>query len=228
MTTTKRRAAKPRRPVQRTVAVKVDQSLKKAWAASLSALRRADREDAFAFDRKYEAVGEILDHNPPLYLAGGVSTVGDFVRKYLPNETVRNVLRSARVARYASPDEEKRYGASKIDAVVDYLEAKHGKPASGRIPVDFGKLRIPRGAGTVPFADATVAQLRDATKKVRKAGATGAKRSPVVTEIVKHVPASAKEVTVHYAGGHVTIGRIPVRLFGDVLRSLAKARVPVE
>ena len=40
------------------------------------------------------------------------------------------------------------------------------------------------------------------------------------------MPKTAKEITVHYADGHVTVGRVPVRIFGDVMRALAKARVP--
>lgn len=216
---TKKAAGKP-------IVVKIDPALKKAWSAALSALHAADREGNIAFDRKYEAVGEIVEHDPPLYLAGGVATVGDFVANYLPNEGVRNVLRNVRVAKYASPDEEEKYGTSKIDAVLDYLEAKNGKPANGRIPVDFAKLRIPAGDGSIAFADATVQQLRDAQKKLDKHGATKAKLSPVVSEIAKCVPKSAKEITVRYADGHVTLGRIPVRIFGEVLRALAKAHVP--
>lgn len=75
------------------------------------------------------------------------------------------------------------------------------------------------------FADASVQQIRDATRALG-GGAKNPKRSPVVVEIVKCVPKEAKEITVHYSSGYVSLGRIPARIFGSVLRALAKARVP--
>lgn len=207
------------------VSVKIDPALKKAWSAALAALEAASRSGAQAFDRKYEAVGAILEHEPPLYLAGGLSTVGDFVSRHLPGEEVRSVLRNARVAKYASPVEEETYGTSKIDVVIDYLEVKNGKPAHGRIPVDFAKLRIATKDGSIPFADATVQQIRDATRALGKS-AKKPKTSPVVRAIVACVPREAKEITVHYGDGHVSVGKIPVRIYGAVMRALAKAAVP--
>ncbi len=93
-----------------------------------------------------------------------MSTLADFVAKYLPGEDLRSVLRNARVARYASPDEETKHGTSKIDAAIDYIEGKNGRQAAGRIPVDFAKLRIPIEKGSVAFAEATVQQIHDAAR----------------------------------------------------------------
>jgi hypothetical protein len=218
-------ATKRARPVE----LRVDASLKKAWRSAHSAVSAASREGMHAFDRKYEAVGEIINHDPPLYLAGGVATVGAFVAKYLPGEDVRSVLRNVRVAQYGSPDEENKYGTSKIDAAIDYLEAKNGAPAHGRIPVDFAKLRIPvRGnahAKSVLFADATVQQIHDATRALG-APSKKSKPSPVVVAIQKLVPKQAKQMTVHFAGGYVSLSRIPVEDFATVLRALAKAEIP--
>jgi hypothetical protein len=53
-----------------------------------------------------------------------------------------------------------------------------------------------------------------------------AKASPVVTTIVAQLPKSAKDVTVHYADGRVSLGRIPAARFVEVMRALAKAKVP--
>ena len=52
----------------RTVAVEVpiDTALRRAWKTALATLEAAHREGASAFDRKYETLGTILDHDPPL------------------------------------------------------------------------------------------------------------------------------------------------------------------
>ena len=213
------------------VAVRIDPALAAAWKKSLKTLEAAASEGQRAWDLKYETIGRILEHDPPLFLAGGMSTATDFVTKYLPGEDVRSVLRNVRVAEYASPDEEERYTTSKIDAAIDLLEATHGKPSRGRIPVDFAKLRIPTKEGTVAFERATVAQVRDAARvaatRATGKGKTSAKTSPVVKAVATLLPEEANEVTVHYADGRITLGRIPVRLFVEVMRALAKAKVPL-
>jgi len=208
------------------VAVKIDPALAAAWKKSLKTLEAAASEGQRAWDLKYETVGQIVEHDPPLFLAGGLATVTDFVKQYLPGEDLRSVQRNVRTAEYASPDEEAKYTTSKIDAAIDYLEATHGKPTKGRIPVDFAKLRIPTSKATIAFKDATVAQVRDAARAAGK-GKTSAKTSPVVKAVARLLPVAAKDVTVHYADGRITIGRIPARLFVEVMRALAKAKVPV-
>lgn len=223
----KKASSKPR---SKEVEIKVDRALAQAWKKILAVLESSNIEGMRAWDRKYEAVGEILAHDPPLYLAGGVSTAGDFFAKYLPGEDSRSVLRNVRVAQYASPDEEVKYGTSKIDAVIDYLEAKHGKPQKGRIPVDFEKLRLDTKDGAVEFAGATVEQVRAAARLAARADKSSrpAKRNPIVATLSKKLPKGAEDVTIHFAGGRVTLGGIPVALFAKVLRALASAELPAE
>jgi hypothetical protein len=205
----------------------VDAGLARGWNKALAALDQARREGTRAYDLKYETVGSIIEHDPPLYLAGGVSSVVEFVARYLPGESRRSVLRDVRVAQYASPDEEKAFGTSNIDAAIDYLEAKHGKPRRVRIPVDFAKLRIETEEGRVPFPKVSVDQIRAATRVLKRVdGPKKRKQSPVVTEIVKRLPRSAREVTVHFTDGLVSLGRIPARMFVEVMRALTKAAVP--
>jgi len=225
-----KQAAKSAKPASREIDIKIDRALAQAWKKLSAVLKSANVEGMHAWDRKYEAVGEIMGHEPPLYLAGGVSTAGDFIAQYLPGEQLRSVLRNVRVAQYASPDEEVKYGTSKIDAVVDYLEAKHGKPTKGRIPVDFDKLRIDEKKGWVAFTAATVDQIRAATRRLAAEAGTAkpAKRSPIVLAITKNLPTAARDVTVHYAGGRVSLGRIPVEQFASVLRALASTALPAE
>lgn len=224
-------ASKPKSPAKpRPIAVKIDPVLATGWKKALATLASAASEGQRAWDLKYETVGQILQHSPPLYLAGGMATPADFVKRYLPGENLRSVLRNVRTAQYASPEEEAKFTTSKIDAAIDWLEATHGKPGKGRIPVDFAKLRVPTKDGTVAFAEATVLQVRDAARTAsRHSGTSGkAKTSPVVKAVTDALPKDAHEVTVHYADGRLTLGRIPVRIFAEVMRALAKAKVLVE
>lgn len=230
----KKPAAKPRlkapatKPRPKEIEIKVGRALAQAWKKLLAVLESSNVEGMRAWDRKYEAVGEILAREPPLYLAGGVSTVGDFFAKYLPGEDSRTILRNVRVAQYASPDEELKYGTSKIDAVIDYLEAKHGKPTRGRIPVDFEKLRLDSNEGPIGFVGATVEQVRAAARlAVRGSRAeVPAKRHPVVLALTKALPKGAKDVTIHYATGRVSVGKVPIEQLAVVLRALASAALP--
>ena len=226
--TSKNTLERPTTPQPKEVEIKVDRALAQAWKKLLAVLESSNIEGMRAWDRKYEAVGEILAHDPPLYLAGGVSTTRDFVATYLPGEDSRTVLRNVRVAQYASPDEEAKYGTSKIDGVIDYLEAKHGKPTKGRIPVDFEKLRLDTKDGSLAFADATVEQVRAAARLAIRASKSSkpAKRNPVVAALTSQLPKGAKDVTIHYASGRITLGRIPIELFSSVLRTLASIKLP--
>ncbi|GAC1542173.1 MAG: hypothetical protein NVS3B10_06630 [Polyangiales bacterium] len=216
----------PRR--DRAVRVEIDPALARLWKTTLAALQASSLEGHHAWDRKYESVGAILQHDPPLYLAGGLSTASEFVAKYLPGEDIRTVLRNVRVAQYASPEEEAKYTTSKIDAAITYLEARHGKPKSGRIPVAFEKLRLVTKGGTVSFPEATVEQVRTAARvasRTQPAKKPDPKRASVVAAVTALLPKDAKEVTVHYTDGRLSLGRIPVRAFAAVMRALAKAQV---
>src|SRR5262245_14170795 len=68
--------------------LRVDRDLKRRWMQALEVVKEAKREGATAFDRQYETVGEILEHDPPLYLAGGYATERAFIREVL-NEPER-------------------------------------------------------------------------------------------------------------------------------------------
>ena len=147
------------------------------------------------FDRQYETVGEIIEHDPPLYLAGGYASDKAFFTEVL-KQSERTARRLVRVAKYASPQEETRYGISKLDAALDWLEAKAGKPR-GRVPVDFPKLRVPTPDGTIPFEEATVEHLRAATRQARKQPRP--KSPPLVRALRAALPTALKAITVNLA-----------------------------
>src|SRR5262245_57329740 len=98
----------PARASGPTVTVTIDRALKAAWNRAEAELEATKIEGARAWDRFWETVGTIIDHSPPLYLAGGVSTDREFFAKYADGVDVRVARRNVRVARLASPDEEAR------------------------------------------------------------------------------------------------------------------------
>lgn len=219
------RPAAPKHPAKRITAAKakraakvdliIDQRLERQWKEALATLQAARREGSSAFDELWETVAFIVEHDPPLYLAGGFATTKAFITKHL-GETERTAKRHMRIAKYASPAEETRYGLSKLDAALDLLQARTGGPPRARVPVDFTKLRIPliprprEGTRTISFAQATVAQIQAATRALTRTSAPRAKRSPVEKAILaalKGTPLSG--VTVRLANGHITIGNIP-------------------
>lgn len=170
----KNRPKTPAKPV----VVKIDAALARLYRDALSRLTRASTEGARSWDARYEAIAAITQHEPPLYLAGGYSTEGQFFEAHV-HEDRTSVYRNMRVAKYATAADLERYGASVLDLAIAYLEATHG-PTNGRAPVDFEKLRIPVGADgdTRPLSQVTAAELREALRRVRTHDAASKKASP--------------------------------------------------
>jgi hypothetical protein len=215
------------------VDVEIDRTLKKKWLAALDALEDAKREGAGAFDRQWEAVGAILEHDPPLYLAGGLSTNKAFLERHV-GENERTARRMVRVAKYASPAEENRFGISKLDAAISFIEAKIGAPIQGRLPVAFDALRIPAGkdnnAEHKPLADTTVEEIHAATRALLRAGKKSpVKASPVVKALTNELSSRAlRGVSVRLAGGKVSFSGIPLDAFADFVKGLARVQLPAE
>ena len=210
------------------VAVKVDAKLKARWDMLSKLVASAQSRGASAFDELYEAVGDIIHHDPPLYVVGGYANVREFAAAVL-KEKERTVTRNVRVARFASPRQETDYGVSKIDAALGYLEAKAGKPL-GRVPVDFVslKIRVTEGKETrlVGFEDASVDQLRAATTALRtRAGTQKTKASPLLRGLrAKLGDGEAFAATeVHEANGALTFVRVPVGALAAFAKMLAAA-----
>lgn len=175
---------------------------------------RGGGERSDARDRLRETVAEIVEHDPPLYLAGGFATDNAFFGGVL-KETERSARRNIRVARYASPAEEVRFGTSKLDAVLGFLEAKSGA-LKGRLPVDLDKLRIPiaRGESTVSLGieEATVEEIAAATRALkRKEGAAARKTSPVVAAVSSELKsAPLRTISVRLSAGKRSLGDVPL------------------
>jgi len=121
------------------VEVRVDPERKWRFERLLGQMRRAGRKETAGFDEFWETVGEILDGE--LYVAGGYETARAFVAAEV-KETLRTAQRNVRVAKYASPNQEQRYGTTLLDAALGCIEAKTGGPVRGKLPVRFEDLRI--------------------------------------------------------------------------------------
>jgi hypothetical protein len=207
-----------------TIAVKVDPVRATRWKKLRAVLESERRKEAGGFDTYWEAVGEILDAE--LYVAGGFETADDFLREVV-KEPRRTAIRNIRVARYASPEQEVRYGTAILDAAIGYVEAKLGAPAKGKLPIHFDELRV----GAKKLADATLKDIQAATKALLgKKGKSKAKPpSPSEQAIVKALARvkPLSEVKVHVSGGMLHLSAIPLHAVGDLIKALRGLDLPV-
>lgn len=132
----------------------------------------------------------------------------------------------------SSPNEEERYGVSKIDAAIGFLDAKLGRPFEGRLPVALDRLRIPIERDgrkkTVGLEDATVEEIYAAARQLRRAnGKPHPSASPVVVAITRALAKGAlKKVSVRFQRGQVSLGSIPVEALRELGAALAKVKLP--
>ena len=218
----KAKKAKRSKATARDVKVAVDPSLKKAWDAIGARLDSAEHEGAAAFDELWEAAAEAVDHNPPLYVFGGYKTAAEFFKARLHTDE-RTAQRNMRVARYASPAEEERYGTTNLDAALGWLEAKHGA-LGGRLPVAFDKLKISIEDKPTPFAELTAAQINAATRALRGKKTAGHRaRSAFESALAKHDV--FKETRVNESAGRVTFTRVPIGSVGLFAKVIAAVKV---
>lgn len=188
MTTKKSKA--PRRVLKaaRTsdVTVKVDAGLKKLWTTALSRLKDASAQGARAWDVRYEAIADIVEHNPPLYLAGGMSTEAQFFEREV-GESRQAAYRNMRVAKYASPADVERYTPTRIDLAITWVEARNHGPLNGHTPIAFDKLRFAfqQDGKTVTkgLADITASELQQAIAQLKGHHVASKKASPVAQEV---------------------------------------------
>lgn len=216
----------PKKPV--VVPTLVDVALKRRWGALSKVISSATHEEATDFDRKWEAVADIVFATPPLYLAGGFSTDKAFFEQYLKVDRSTG-LRKARVARLATAADIEKYGDTKIDAVLDFLEAKTGGPVKSRLPIALPAVRIPVGSKgevhQVSLDDASREQIRAATRVLKQTHGQATKASPQGTAIAKALAAAgfrSIDVVVHRDGFDLR------GITFDALAKLAKALAGVK
>lgn len=232
--TTKKPAAKKPSPTKRPakVEVTVDRALKRRWDESVALMHDARSKESSGFDAYWEAVGAVIDHDPPLYLAGGCATVGDFLTKHV-GESERTARRNIRVARFASPQEESRYTVTKLDAALGWLEANGLSLAQGKAPIDFATLRIPvvRGDKTerLGLEEATVEEINAATTALRST--KGRSRKPSTPEIDAVAAAlktdrALRGVGVSFRDGAFSFRDVSAEALAAFARALRKVKLP--
>ncbi len=196
--------------------MKVDPTLERRWKALYASVHTAQREGAIEFDRLWETIGEIVDRE--LYLLGGFKDARDFFAREL-GENERNAYRFIRVARFASPTDEAKYGVTKLDAALSFIEAKIGAPlVHPPLPIAFDKLRFPGKTGRkLTLETARVADIEAATRALspKKTTTTSSAERALIETFGKHVAFGAVHFRVR--NGIVNILGVPLaslRVFG--------------
>ena len=123
------------------IVVKVDPNLKRLYQAALQLLASATAAGAVAWHRRYEAVATIVEHTPPLYMAGGFATDAAFFDAIL-QESRGAVTRNLKVAKLATAAEVARFTPSNLSLAITYVEARDKAPLTRRGSIDFDKLKI--------------------------------------------------------------------------------------
>ena len=155
----------------------------------------------------------------------------DFLEKHV-GENERTARRFIRVAKYASPAEEAKYGVSKLDRAIAYVEAKAGGPAKERLPVAFDKLRVPVESDgkttSVSLEKAKVEDIEAATRKLLRADEkdASAKASPVVKVVAAQLKSKPLQgVTVRVTGGKLFLGAIPLGSLAELSAALLRIKL---
>ena len=228
-------AAKKKKPTKKAapapdVVVKVDAKLKKAYDDLVAVIAKASRTEMEDFDRRWEAAGAIVDHDPPLYVVGGHRNAAEFFRAVMKEEP-RSASRYVRVARFASPRDEERFGVAKLDAALGFVEAKLGKPlAHPPLPVALDRVRVPvenAETATKSLDDASVAEITAATGKLTSASRKKPKtavRSAIEKSLAR--VSSLKGVRVAERNGNLSFEGVPVAALDGFARALLNAKLP--
>jgi hypothetical protein len=209
----------------------VDEGLKRRWQEALTRYRKARDEEVAGWDERYEALGEILDSDPPYYLGGGYKTARAFLQAEVPDQDERTVRTAVRVARWFDPDDEARHGISKLDALLTYLEAAGGAPlAPAKIHLAKQTIRVPQGRSfrTIPFADAAIADLRAATRAAGQRAGKITKTSPPVVQAIQAALSQAKlrAVAVRLSRGRVALSGIAPDDLARLGKALGSLKLP--
>ncbi len=229
-------APQPKKPANtkapRDVKVLVDGKLKKQWDQTLTAIKKAKGQGAEAFDELWEAVARVVEHDPPLYVIGGFGSSAEFFAQVL-QEKERTARRFIRVAKYATPQEEEKYGTTLLDAALSYVEATAGGPLAGPLPIAFERLRIPvtrdGKEARVPLSEATAEEIAKATRALLATkGKKRAASNPIEETLGKALASNAatKVVRATVRGGAATFSGVPVASIPAFGKTLASVKLP--
>lgn len=208
--------------------VHVDRKLRALWNKHSRIIAKAVTRETRAFDERWESAGAIVEHDPPLFLAGGHRNAEEFFRKVL-HEAPRSAFRNIRVAEHASPRDEARWGVAKLDAFLSLLEAKQGRPLGRHQRVRFASARVPISKSkTLSLDRATVQQVGAATSRLLHAKGRARKTPERVRSVLRRAFSQNEAlsgVEVHEANGFVTLRRVPISAWNHFVAALRSARV---
>ncbi len=211
------------------VVVKIDMALKKLYAFAIAQLDEAGGEGAAAWHKKYSTVATIVDHVPPMYLAGGFATDQAFFTGHL-KETQQSALRNVRVAKLATAHEVERYSVARLSFAIAYIEARGQKRIKSRGELAFDELKIHftrDGKGFVrSLLDISYADLKLAVVQATGHDKKPPKQSPAAKAVIEAVKASGvKDVKTTVTKTMVTL-RMPLTGLSAVARELAGFKLP--
>jgi hypothetical protein len=227
MTTASPRKPSPRKPEAPPPPL-VDPALERQWERQLARVQAATARDARAFDEKYEAIAAIIEHEPPLYLAGGCKTFGEFVRKYI-HEDEKLVRMWVDVATHATPEEEAKYTPTRLAALLSYLRATH---EGGAVPdtIRWDRLKVPVRTGRttkqIPALEASVREIRAATSDALRGRGARPRGEPEAQARAKAAlrEAGLEEVVIAWRDGEYSFRAVP----GYALREFARALMKID
>ncbi|CAN5651501.1 hypothetical protein BH09MYX1_BH09MYX1_27420 [soil metagenome] len=208
--------------------MKVDAKLKKAYETLVAVIAEASRKEKLDFDRRWESAGAIVEHDPPLYVVGGHRNQEQFFRAVMKEEP-RTARRYVRVAKFASPIEEEKYGVQILDAALGFIEAKLGQPLQHPpLPVPFDKLRIPVADGTKALGEATLVEINAATSKLTSATRKKPK-TPARAALESSIGAieSLAYVRVAERGGLLSFEGVPLAALTRFAKAILAAKLGV-
>jgi len=217
-------------PVEATtepVVVKVNSGLKKLYLAAMAALHVVRADTAAAWHRRYLIAADIIEHTPPLFLAGSYATEAAFFGSGL-EESPQAVYRNIRVSKLATPAEITRYSATRLSLVIAYLEAVNKEPIRGPGSVQFAKVRIQlkNGSKTVSKAidEISYSELRGAIAQLNPSEKSK-RPAPMATEVASAVKRSGvKGVKVTVTKTRISL-RAPLSSLNAIARELAELDV---
>ncbi len=210
-------------PATEPIVVKVDPNLKRLYQAALQALAAATAAGAVAWHRRYEAVASIVEHTPPLYMAGGFATDAAFFATIL-QEGRSSVIRNLKVVRLATPAEVAKFKAYNLSLAITYVEARDKAVVSKRGAIDFEKLKIQFKRGdkviTRTLETITRPEFLEAI-----AEHTGRVKAPKPSPLAKAAIATVRGAGVEGLEAKATKTQLVLRVPFDGLTALGKALV---
>lgn len=208
----------PKHDDQKKRLIREREALRKLLDDKLELLRSLKQEGAKTYDRQWEIVGDILEHEPPLW-QGRYTSEAKFIAKELPEFNRRDVARNVLVAGAFRPEDIESYTISFLEELALYVKEKGGMTERPRA-LDLPRIVVDVRGDRVRANKATIDDVKAARKslgKKAKRSKDGPRAAAVRKAITRRKRLSNLNLTLTEA--HATFARVPL----DELDALAKA-----